>query len=244
MFETVQFAAGNEGETSLPTDWIEGYILTHYYPERLELTGELQTITGTVEIEAVPPEFEATIIDDAGTSHRIDLRSYFSFQGFPLDSFQSFPDTGISPIRDIIQPGRSLILTGYERGQPPNRRFYPLWSRTVGLGGETLVLYRSFFDPQLFDPTVLAKYPLSTTLHLHGSWEQVSPYLIDEPARPLPDEILALGPSTVVLVIGKLEATVPPRLNIDEFYYLDGDCVMVKSSVQQCQYYWPVEIEK
>jgi hypothetical protein len=48
-------------------------------------------------------------------------------------------------------------------------------------------------------------------------------------------------PTTDVLVKGTLAGTEPPQLNVSELYYLDGECAMVRSGVQQCQYFQQVK---
>jgi len=239
MFETVQFASDNEGETSLPTGWVQGHILTVYSPERLEFPGELQTVTGTVETQVDPPAYEATVIDAEDRTYRVDLDAPYSFQGFPVSRLRPFPDT--LSLQDLIQPGQSITLTGY---QTADDRFYPLWGQAAGVDDATVVLYRPFFDLYRLDPAILTPYPVSITLYLRGPWEQVRPYLVDEPANPLPDDVLALDPAQDVIVRGTLQSTAPPRLTVEEFYYLDGGCEMMTSDVQQCKYYQPVEIEE
>lgn len=228
MFETIQFASGDKGETSLPTGWIQGHILS-YNPERLEFTGKLQTVTGAVEFSEISPTvYDATIIDADGTSYQVDLRWYYSFQALP-----------ISQRREDLQPGQSVTLTGY---QTADGRFYPLWGQTVNANDETVVLYRPFFDLHRFDPAILGEYPASVSLNLRGAWEQVQPYLVDEPDSPLPTEILTLDPAQDVIVKGTLQSTAPPQLTIEEFYYLDGECEMMTSNEQQCKFYQPAEL--
>jgi len=239
LFETIQFANNNKGETSLPTGWVEGRTLTRFYPERFEFAEPLQTITGVVDTwDTAPPSPDAVITDANGVSYQVDLRdNYYTFAGPPTlnqpDTFQSLQS---------IQPGQSLTLAGYQRGEGTNQRFYPLWIVTEDLAEESLVLYRWFFDLHRFDAAALTHYPTSTPLYLYGTWEQVSPYLVVEPDHPLPDEMLALDPATDVIVSGSLETTAPPRLTIGDLYYLDGTCKTVRSSVQQCQYYLPLPL--
>ena len=133
---------------------------------------------------------------------------------------------------------------GYQRSQPPNKHFYPLWAETTGLDEEKLILYRPFFDLHRFDPFALSHYPVSVTFSLHGLWKQVQPYLVDELGSSLPDEVLSLDPRQNVIVKGNLQSTVPPRLTVNEFYYLDGGCELMTSSVQQCKFYQLVEFEE
>ncbi len=239
MIETIQFASGDEGATTIPTGWVQGRMLTVYSLARLDFAGELQTITGTVATPADPPTFEATVVNGEDTSYRVDLSSYYGLGSLPAP-LRPYPDT--RSLRDLIQLGQPLTLTGYQSGQSPNERFYPLWGQTTGADGETVVLYRPFFDLHRFDPAILGEYPASVSLYLRGPWEQVQPYLVDEPNSPLPAEILALDSAQDVIVKGILQSTVPPRLTVEEFYHLDGDCELMRSDVQQCTFYQPVEL--
>ena len=238
MIETLQFAAGGEGETTIPPGWVQGRMLTIYSPERLEFTRALQTISGTVETVESSPSQEITITDAEGASYRVDLRSYYGLESLPVP-LRPFPAT--LSLRDVMQPGLSVTLSGY---QTSDDRFYPLWGQTTGAGDETVLLYRPSFDLHRFDPTILAQYPASAPLYLRGPWEQVQPYLVGQPDNSLSDDVLALDPAQDVIVRGTLQSTAPPRLTVEEFYYLDGGCEMMTSDVQQCKYYQPVEIEE
>jgi hypothetical protein len=245
LFETIQFAAGNEGETNLPTGWVEGRVLTRYFPEQRAFTGESQTITGVVETwDTHPTVNEAILTGSDGRSYRLVLSDHDHFLGGQVAHQRWGAD--VPPLSRDIQPGQSLTVVGYPypagEAAGDSSRFYPLWAQTDGLAEEIPVFYRQFFDLNRFNPTVLAYYPVSTILYLYGPWEQVSQYLIDEPGNPLPDQVAALDPDTDVLVIGRLETTAPPRLAVGEFYYLDGSCKTVRSSVQQCQYYLPLSL--
>ncbi|VAW37805.1 hypothetical protein MNBD_CHLOROFLEXI01-1112 [hydrothermal vent metagenome] len=231
----VQATDDNEGETTLPTGWVQGHMLTIYSPEQLGFSGELQTITGTIETWE---RFEAAIVDAEGVSYRFDLGSYYSFQGLPVDPLRPFPNT--LPLLETMQSGQSVTLTGR---QTIDGHFYLLWGEAVALEDEMLVLYRPFFDLYRFDPLILSQYPMAATLYLRGPWAQVRAFLIDEPNNALPDSILTLDADQDVIIKGRLESTDPPRLALNEFYYLDGECELMMSDVQQCKYYQPVEIE-
>jgi hypothetical protein len=234
LFETVQFASGNEGETSLPTGWLEGLTLTMSYPEQLDFSGELQTITGTVETwQMGPPPYQATIVDAGGARYLIDLEAHYSLEGFPIAYLAGLP------VRFEVEPGQSITVKGFPSGEAPNGtpRLYPLLIETHDSEEQALLFYQPFFDLYSVSSKALAEYPVSATVYVRGSWEQVASLFGSEPQGSAPGDMAGLDSTTDVLVKGTLSGTELLHVNVSELYYLDGECAMVRSGVQQCQYF-------
>lgn len=240
MLETVQFAGGNEGETRLPDGWQDGSTLTVYTPEQLEFTGDLQTITGTVETwQMGPPPNEATVVDAGGARYLIDLQSHYIFEGHPIAYLAGLP------VRFEVEPGRSIMVKGFPSGETPNGtpRIYPLVVETHGAEEQVILFYQPLLDLYSASPGALAEYPVSATVYVRGPWEQVALLFDSEQEESVTDGIGELGANTELLVRGTLAGTEPPRLNVSELYYLDGACATVTSDVQQCQYYHPLRTQ-
>lgn len=238
LFETVQFARGNEGETSLPTGWLQGLTLTTFYPEQLNFSGELQTITGTVETwQMGPPPNEATVVDASGARYQIDLQAHYSFEGFPIAYLADLP------VRFEVAPGRSITVKGYHSGETPNGtpRIYPLVVEAYGEEEQAILFYQPFVDLYSVSAEKLAEYPDSATVYVRGPWSQVGPLFGSEPQESAPDSMEGVDSSVEVLAKGTLARIEPPHLNVSELYYLDGVCAMVRSDVQQCQYFQQVK---
>jgi hypothetical protein len=234
MLETVLFAGGPEGETSLPDGWQEGYTLTVYAPEQLEFTGGLQTITGTVETwEMGPPPNEAALVDSSGARYRIDLGFHYIFEGHPIAYLVG------RPVLVDVEPGQSITVKGFHSGETPNGtpRIFPLIVETDGEEAQSLLFYQPLFDLSRASPAALAEYPESATVYVRGPWEQVIPLFASEPQGSAPGGVAGLDADTDVLVKGTLAGTEPPHLNVSELYYLDGACTIIMSGVKQCQYY-------
>lgn len=240
MIESLQFATSNDGETIIPTGWVQGLMLTIYLPtlEKLDFAAAPLTISGVVETEANPPTYDFTLVDTEGVSYEVDLRSYFGL-GMLSGSLRPFPTT-ISP-RDVIQPGQTLTLTGYQTENGGS--FYPIWGQTANTDNETVTLYQPFFDLHRFNPEILTMYPLSASFQLRGPWSQVQTYLVDNPDNPLPEAAATLEPGQDVIIEGSLQSAVPQQIIVERFYYLDGDCELMTSSEQQCKFYQPLELE-
>lgn len=226
MFETIQFTDGSEGETRLPTGWMDGKMLTLTYPEQLDFSGELQTITGTVETwQMGPPPNEATMVDADGAHYQIDLQAHYSFDGLPIAYLAGLP------VRFEVEPGRSITVKGFPSGETPNGtpRIYPLVIETHGAEEQAPLFYQPLIDLYHVSSEALAEYPVSPTVYVRGPLEQLVPLLTKGTE--------GIASDGDVLVKGTLVATEPARLTVSELYYLDGQCAMVRSDVQQCQYY-------
>lgn len=238
MIETLQFATDNDGETIIPTGWVQGLMLTIYQSplERIDFAAAPQTISGVVETEANPPTYDFTLVDTEGVAYEVDLRSYFGLGMLP-GSLRPFPST--NSLRDVIHPGQSLTFTGYPTTNGGS--FYPLWGQTMNTGDETVDLYQPFFDLHRFNPEILTMYPLSASFQLRGSWSQVQPYLIN---NSLPEIVSSLDPEQDVIIEGTLQSTAPLQMVVERFYYLDGDCELMTSNEQQCKFYQPLEVEE
>ena len=239
LFETVQFASDNGGETSLPTSWLEGLTLTTFYPEQLNFSGEMQTITGTVETwQMGPPPNEATIVDASGARYLIDLEAHYSFEGFPIAYLAGLP------VRFEVEPGRLVTVKGYPSGETPNGtlRLYPLVIESHDSEEQAVLFYQPFVDLYRVSAETLAEYPDAATVFVRGSWEEVATLFGSEPQDSTPGGTVELDSTTDVLVKGSLTGTEPPLLNVSELYYLDGECALVRSSVQQCQYFQQVRV--
>src|SRR5690606_32646683 len=135
-----------------------------------------------------------------------------------------------------------VTVKGYPSGETPNGtlRLYPLVIESHDSEEQAVLFYQPFVDLYRVSAETLAEYPHAATVFVCGSWAEVATRFGSEPQDSTPGGTVELDSTTDVLVKGSLTGTEPPLLNVSELYYLDGECALVRSSVQQCQYFQQV----
>jgi len=232
MVETTQFAGPVTGDTELPTGLIEGRLLTIFDGALSFDSDQLHTIEGVV----TGADFSGLVVETAAGSQyelRGVVQEAYHFQGGPVAYGRGVNQPGLFDLPDLAE---SLTIVGYPLGET---RLYPLLILRPEAAEAAPIRYHRFFEPGRFtpDPALLAHYPAAANLILWGTWEDVRPYLHDDPD-------LELAADELLLAFGDLHTADPPRLNLTELYRLDEACrgLDVGEERPSCQIYhlfWP-----
>ncbi len=240
MVESLIWRGRAAAPLDIPTAWATGETLVIRWPqlEPVPLSAEEQLfyqagfVATVTEMDA--GKFE--VMTDEGEILRVRGRSYTFSDGLPLG--QENPLTPTFP-----EPGDRAFLIGYPVTSSTGEPFFTAHYLAVERDGQwQTVGFQTTFDltHESPDPNLFRQYPQDQPIRLRflGTLSQIMPYLVDEAAQPLVEDIVAGVEATQrVIAEGILLTPENPQLRLESLYVLVGECYPIADIELDC-YPW------